>query len=524
VKSTAINIVNYKTKIGVEEPWGETFYKDEGGRDKCLAVHVGIFDRHNKVKSGQSIPLQMKLCYHVKDCQPTPVGNQNILRILGTSKSVIDKAKGKARIRYRIEDVSKNHQGQTFSLEVAPDPKSTKELGPVAPGYTPPISVRSKRNKRARSTSASRSSADKKPSPVLVPMRQQKPPAEDRSPLINSAPLDPGVSNDEIVRLRQAMKGVINWAEEVVNGLFPLQWEIVGYAQNQDGSSDPSRPFYNMVNPNTCISRILNMYTENVRDDLRTLLRNVETLTQNQGGGQGSSPGRLPFSPPGNPASMDISRQHQNINSQPARASLPSGMMPPPMNMPQNSHPAEMIFPPGMPMPHQHYPMQPFMQRTHADEGMVNHNDGMQMMMGMDNSTPHMPRQPSSAMQGYDDEDSRESEVEYVLAKQFKALRTGERLGFPAYSANKEILGFYRESNTNVGVGQFTPISHHQNEFGPLEIMQATEILEEAIAKKSGMVHSLKDWGSISALMDHALVYDWSKDIGSSSEDSRRDS
>mmetsp|Transcript_4858 Transcript_4858/g.9046 ORF Transcript_4858/g.9046 Transcript_4858/m.9046 type:complete len:184 (+) Transcript_4858:1-552(+) len=112
------------------------------------------------------------------------------------------------------------------------------------------------------------------------------------------------------------------------------------------------------------------------------------------------------------------------------------------------------------------------------------------------------------------DEESRESEVEYVLAKQYKALRTGERLGFPAYSANREILGFYREGSGKVGVGQFIPIAMHRNEFGPLEILQATEILEDAIAKKSGAVHSLKDWGTITNLLDHALVYDWSKDIG----------
>jgi hypothetical protein len=70
------------------------------------------------------------------------------------------------------------------------------------------------------------------------------------------------------------------------------------------------------------------------------------------------------------------------------------------------------------------------------------------------------------------------------------------------------------ESNGKVGVGQFTPISRHRNDFGPLEIMQATEILEDSILKKSEAVHVLKEWGSIANLLDHALVYDWSKDIG----------
>jgi hypothetical protein len=112
------------------------------------------------------------------------------------------------------------------------------------------------------------------------------------------------------------------------------------------------------------------------------------------------------------------------------------------------------------------------------------------------------------------EEESRENEVEYVLAKQYKALRTGERLGFPAYSDNKEILGFYREQ-PGMAVRQFSPISRHRTDFGPLEIMQATEILEDAMSKKSEAVHSLKDWGSLENLLNQALVYDWRQDLGS---------
>lgn len=108
---------------------------------------------------------------------------------------------------------------------------------------------------------------------------------------------------------------------------------------------------------------------------------------------------------------------------------------------------------------------------------------------------------------------SRESEVQFVLAKQYKALRTGERLGFPAYSSNHEILGFYRESSMKVGVGRFVPLSVHADEFGPAEMEQATRILRDAIESDSEAVHALKDWGSISNLIDHALVYDWSKNV-----------
>lgn len=145
-------------------------------------------------------------------------------------------------------------------------------------------------------------------------------------------------------------------------------------------------------------------------------------------------------------------------------------------------------------------------------------NDMMPLHHGVQPRREMAPMQPAvdvPMQRSMREEESRESEVEYVLAKQYKALRTGERLGFPAYSADKEILGFYREASGKVGVGQFSAISRHRNDFGPLEIMQATEILDDAIAKKSRAVHALKDWGgSVANLLDHALVYDWSKDMG----------
>jgi hypothetical protein len=177
----------------------------------------------------------------------------------------------------------------------------------------------------------------------------------------------------------------------------------------------------------------------------------------------------------------------------------------------------------GMPPP-QHPLMNPPMNaymRTHP--GMMSHeeSDMMHGHPGQPLQTRRIPPVPGAHQQvpmqrsvrGHPpvmEVESRESDVEYLLARQYKSLRTGARLGFPAYSTNKEILWFYRESSNKVGIGQFTPISSHTNDFGPLEIMQATGILEGAIAKKSKAVHALKYWGSIGNLLDHALVYDWS--------------
>ena len=86
-----------------------------------------------------------------------------------------------------------------------------------------------------------------------------------------------------------------------------------------------------------------------------------------------------------------------------------------------------------------------------------------------------------------------EEEVEYLLAKQFKSVKTSERLGFPVYSADKKLLGFYQE------FGNFVPIP---TDFGPTEKLKAPPA---AVHAKQGR--------SIAKLLDHALVYEWSQGL-----------
>jgi len=57
------------------------------------------------------------------------------------------------------------------------------------------------------------------------------------------------------------MQSVIRWTDEVVNGLYPLQWQVIGYAPFPDGTIDYNHPYHSMPNPNPCISRVLSMYS-----------------------------------------------------------------------------------------------------------------------------------------------------------------------------------------------------------------------------------------------------------------------
>lgn len=463
VSTQATHLVNYKIKISLDDDWEKVWYKDEGGRDKSMEVYASIQDKDGQIRTGEQITIFPVLCYASKGPSGPKVSNQEILRILGSPKIVIDKDSGKARVRFRVEDVSKNHQGQDFTLKLGTDAKA-KGFKDVAPAYTPSVNIRSKRNKRSRKESFPSDRADK----ILSPNSRARLSYDDRDVAFEAA---------DVGKLRDSIKGVINWTEEVINGLYPLQWQVLGYGQHPDGSPDYSRPYHNMPNPNQVINRVLSLYSDSVRDYLRVIVNAIDQPIPPQ------ERNPRPYYPP----TYDLRNPPPPVH---ATAVMPPRLPPP---LPQSLRASE--FPP----------------RDFSRRPQIPATGGF--------FQPQPPYRPSRLMRSeetgviIEPEESREEEVHYVLARQYKSLRTQERLGFPAYSINKELLGFYKEANNKVGVRQFSPISRHGKDFGPNEIMQAKEILEDAIAKKSDAVHSREDWGTLSTLLDNALVYDWSKDI-----------
>ena len=504
VTSGPITLVKHKIEITPDEDFESIWYKDEGGRDKCMTVVASLVDENNMPSIGERIPLQLTLCY--ASDPPFRVIKQDILRPLGPSTVSIEPANGRATLRFRIEDVSKNHQGQDFKIEV-PAAK-IKNFKDIAPGFTPAVSVRSKRNKRPRTASSFIRQEDG---------RFHSPTRPGSRGFIHGEDGVEAAFAPDIPRLKEAITGVMQWADEVVNGLYPLRWQIIGYNQNPDGSPDYNRPYHNMPNPNAQISRILSMYSESTCEQLRLLSSTVERMDQSLGEPH-HRPAEESFSGPQGMSPMQGMPPRGSFHSGPHTHAMHSALPPESFHDPGDMdrrlrYSSPHLSPMRSAMPPMHHPMIRQRPRPPPPSTLG------QAPMHHGHSLSHVPvvmRSPPSPIQAAPaqtrlDEGTRESEVAYVLARHFKAMRTEERLGFPAYSATKEILGFYRESHSKVGVGHFIPISRHREDFGPLEIMQATEILEEAVATDSEAVHALKDWGNISNLLDHALVYDWSR-------------
>jgi len=572
-----VKMVNYKIRVTVDEEWESVWYKDEGGRDKSMEVFVAIYDKDGQLKTGEHIPLEPVLCYKVddEDVTPSKVANQEILRTLGSSKILIDKDTGRGQIRYRVEEVSKNHQGKNFILQLGPD-HNVKGYKDIAAAFTPAVNVRSKRNKRSRGPSSSslpRSTAARQSASGVKSnhdLSTVSPSATRRrisgsygggggggvrgggegQETLQATPGNQNVSLNptKSCQLQHAIKCIISWADEVVNGLYPMQWQVLGYQQNFDGSPDYARPYHQMPNPNSSISQILTSYTDQVRGNLRILLNAVEeahvgnTANANVGGAATASTsadymssslqGRDYASAEPYSSLMGANRFGGIQGGATALGTMASDFG---MRIPGEAGGIAQTAVAGGPSGVRPLTASDgFRQRTEAVNALP-YQTRTKITNNMPNSTtlpgvsetstypPHASMIPQqSGLRGTHhesqkslvaDSGSQEAEVDFVLAKQYKTLRCGQRLGFPAFDVQGHIIGFFREGNGKPGVGQFVPISYHAEDFGPLECMQANEILQDFRDKGSDAVHRLKDHGTIARLLDSALIYDWSKDM-----------
>lgn len=142
VMTRAMLVVNAHIVVTNEMP--KVWYKDQGGRDKCIDIDLELRGPGGVV-TGQEVPLKCVLLYedfkqvlHQDILQPSPT---TVLKIGGS---------GKQRIRLRIEDVSKNHQSKNFRIRIEPDTTNSPVHFDKSPDVTGPVLVRSKLNRRQK--------------------------------------------------------------------------------------------------------------------------------------------------------------------------------------------------------------------------------------------------------------------------------------------------------------------------------------------------------------------------------------
>lgn len=381
IQTSSIMVVLRKIQVKCHE-WTPIWYKDEGGRDKCIEIHASLHDATGTILY-KPIPLKVSVVY----ANFRSVVQQELLRLLG-SEPVVSESTGVAKVRFRIEDVSKNHQGQDFRVKLSHDDT-------CGPGYTPPVTVRSKRNKKR-----SRGSFDP--------------------------------------RLKAAVRGLSAWTHHTVGLLYQLQ-------------SIPQNP------GNDRAIQLLSAYRENAEHQLKMLCESID------------------------PNGKSSFQRHRN-----------------------RDHPTSM----GVVPPPKIARKKPFVEPHHADAATkVPPFAGRPCLPIVPYPRPSHRRVRSAPAPAVRlPAGNLESRVEYMLSQQFKSITNNQRLGYPCYDENKHLLGFYLQSKNRY---KFVP-----TDFGSLQKEQASEILKAAAPES---VQTKSEHGSLSSMLNHALVYEWSKDVAKSS-------
>ena len=135
-------VVNAHIKITNQLP--PVWFKDQGGRDKSIDIDLELHGPRGLV-TGHEVPVKCVLLY--EDFQT--VLSQDALQPLPATVLSIGPS-GKATIRMRIEDVSKNHQSKNFRIRVEPDASKSPMHYDKSSDVSSAVLVRSKLNRRQK--------------------------------------------------------------------------------------------------------------------------------------------------------------------------------------------------------------------------------------------------------------------------------------------------------------------------------------------------------------------------------------
>jgi hypothetical protein len=279
VSSPLLTCVLYKLCVSEENSSQFVWFKDEGGREKCIELSVSLRNSAGEIVRRRKVKLKMTLCYS-SGVEVSREAQKILTMPEDSSAKIISEDSGETTVRYRINEVSKTHQSQAFCVLISPDVSTSPMNADIAPCTSTPVEVRSKRNntnKRGRdsasstvfdvagvmSVSASGSMSNLNAMGQQIPASVGGDPAPKKGktgsqPYVLGA-TDCAGSNAYITELNK----IVNWNNNVIEKLQEMQWKgPIGYSDG--GPGNPKVPMYNIPNPIESINQLLRSYEENV--------------------------------------------------------------------------------------------------------------------------------------------------------------------------------------------------------------------------------------------------------------------
>jgi hypothetical protein len=548
--TTEMTVIQHRLMI--QENLPDLWYKDEGGRDKCMTLPIFLVNEKGERVQNRQVPLRVTLLYESEH----PVLKQDILKMSPDCQRLIDNS-GRALLKLRIEDVSKNHQGQAFRLKVEADTAQSPMNFDVAYDLSSTISVRSKRNKRrplknpgmsithhiiagASNPASATSSPSSNPDTEANLSSMNSFPSEERDP--KRLRLSPSTGSGQAggpkaTTLTGSMESILSWTGAVVNGLHQLEWQTVGYESKSDGTADPERPIYRCP---ACWRYKDVMTYETAQHDTKCLIANLLLAYATD------TMGHLDYvlkSIEQFPAILAAHKNAKSMGDVTNGSNVPSLISPQHMGLSDPSTPQHMLANASAMMMSQamsttssagHFAMTNSTSTTSAPPSL---SRGLtDIMSGMD--TPVLMRGNSGGLSEFmrqlDDQDGNETsqmyfqnmanqsngsnsqvaeaieiQVFYVLARMI-TLNATNAIGFPAFDAAMNLLGFYqeaRESSTTEVV--FVPVSDIPA-ITQVEIVQTQRLLRTELKENSSAVHTLARCNNdLVKLKEDVILFHW---------------
>jgi hypothetical protein len=500
-ETTPVSVAGQTVNIAAKN-WASPWYKDEGGREKSIDLLASLQPSKQR-KTAPALCLKPTLFYAPSSNGLVAVANQDILRILSGDLSLGED--GSRLVRLRIEDVSKNHQGQDFQIQL-----SIADHPEIMPGLSPSITVRSKRNKRFRPSQQS--------SGTTVPIVAKRPAA------VEKKLLGP--------QIQKALGYVLKWSDDAASVLQVSSNPAAATLLSQYGYIREQLLFLQSANADKDAA------SSKSSETLVPLTHYAPLPWQPEQQRSLDATNLFPiFEHPSQVSSHAPAPRFAKVSHQQSRSLLDTvafhGSLVSSQRSDDTVRSVEHIVPEVLEIPGTEKGMPAFsvstsflglvgkggsvenetthkavsananeMLRGCSKDDTVSFSVALERVQWNDATTPPRTETSNDDANGHAGQTLKD-EVEYVLAVFFKSKETDACLGFPVFCAKKSFLGFLREGRCQQGGYSLSP---PPATFGPKEMEEANCVLAH---HPSDAIFSKQVLRTMKAMLHHALVYSW---------------
>ena len=303
--SRPMKVMRHRLTAVDDTDWTEIWYKDVGGKENVISVPVALVDANDDIVVDRPMRLSVSVVY-ADSLRPVP--DQRLLKIVGSDADdgKVDLADGRATLKLRIEEVSKNHQNKAFRIKISPDVKRSPTDFDVSSALTKSVHVRSKINRKRRPEDHNdETTQNKKSTPTTqqqqrtkkntnnastrniasiatVPQQQATQKSTETTRSAEKKDLSPPkkfskssrfaaldrvkelAATGESERCREALAGLADWTKRALEALSDIEWQHLGNEPDDNGLPDLSRPHYLMRNPNTKLESLLSNFDQTI--------------------------------------------------------------------------------------------------------------------------------------------------------------------------------------------------------------------------------------------------------------------